>query len=814
MSLEISLQNAISGLMTSKTALQVISNNIANVNTEGYTRKVVEHRSRIIEGKGYGVELATISRNVDAGVLKQLRNETATLEGLTIREDYLSQLNTFFGRPSDDDSIAHKISNLGAQFDALAVSPETGAAQFLSVEAAQDVITEIERVADQVQRLRANANTKLSDVITDFNTKMNTVVDVNFDVIRYTASNISTAEIEDERDKAINDIAEIMDIKYFEKTDGSYSVYTTSGQTLIDGQKQNLTYTPPATMNSVIEYTPVSAVNYQAPGNADYPIGGIPGIFVGEVVAGTDITNGLGAGLMKGLIDLRDTDLPAIQSQLDELAEKLKRELNQVHNKGTGFPPPAKLTGDNFVTTATNIDVSTGIVIIGVVDTSGNQIETEYIDLADFSTVGNLLSDGTNGINDKFTNLTASIDTDGYLSLSASGGHRIAINEMTSSMSGAGKIGTGFSDFFGMNNLYSSNENFSSYRSNYYTSSSSAVITTGGTLQFTDSSNTSTVNYSANATLSDLATAITAATGITASVVANGAGFRMEIEQDSGNDFAIVETGSGTFLSETGVRPDYRGISSRLSVRSDLKSNTYFISRGSLQSNTFNSATGTDPAAALTGGSAAEVLTFHIDSSTKVALTLNTSDGSNTLNSVAAAINADATLSAAGITAEVVIDGSNYSIKISDAEGNNFWVNDETSSGSGVAGSLGIVTTQGISVGDGSMAEALAEEFNAITTFLEAPAGGGGMSETNTTLSAYASNILAFNSVQVSTIQRDLSFQENLTLELFSKHNSISGVNMDEELSNLIVIEQAYLAAARMITTTQELFKVLSNMVG
>jgi flagellar hook-associated protein 1 FlgK len=288
----------------------------------------------------------------------------------------------------------------------------------------------------------------------------------------------------------------------------------------------------------------------------------------------------------------------------------------------------------------------------------------------------------------------------------------------------------------------------------------------------------------------------------------------MEIEQDSGNDFAIVETGSGTFLSETGVRPDYRGISSRLSVRSDLKSNTYFISRGSLQSNTFNSATGTDPAAALTGGSAAEVLTFHIDSSTKVALTLNTSDGSNTLNSVAAAINADATLSAAGITAEVVIDGSNYSIKISDAEGNNFWVNDETSSGSGVAGSLGIVTTQGISVGDGSMAEALAEEFNAITTFLEAPAGGGGMSETNTTLSAYASNILAFNSVQVSTIQRDLSFQENLTLELFSKHNSISGVNMDEELSNLIVIEQAYLAAARMITTTQELFKVLSNMVG
>ena len=48
MSLEVTLQNAISGLQTAKQSLQVISNNVANVNTEGYTRKIIEPTSRVI----------------------------------------------------------------------------------------------------------------------------------------------------------------------------------------------------------------------------------------------------------------------------------------------------------------------------------------------------------------------------------------------------------------------------------------------------------------------------------------------------------------------------------------------------------------------------------------------------------------------------------------------------------------------------------------------------------------------------------------------------------------------------------------------
>jgi len=86
-SLELTLQSAISGMQTSKTALQTISNNIANVNTEDYTRKIVEQKSRTFDGKGYGVEIGAITRRVNQGVIKQMRNEMGTLENVSVKQD-------------------------------------------------------------------------------------------------------------------------------------------------------------------------------------------------------------------------------------------------------------------------------------------------------------------------------------------------------------------------------------------------------------------------------------------------------------------------------------------------------------------------------------------------------------------------------------------------------------------------------------------------------------------------------------------------------------------------------------------------------
>jgi len=809
-SLEVTLQNAISGMTTSKTALEVISNNVANVNTEGYTRKIIQQTSRVVEGKGAGVEIGKIARNVNEGILTQYRNETGSLEQISAKQKYLTQINGYFGRPSDNNSISHKMSDLGAAFDALAIMPEVAASQFLAISAAENVVNELKRLSSQVQQVRTNVSQDISAAVTEANSHLDAIVSANQDMINIGGLGLSTAEIEDQRDRALTELSKIIDMRYFDNSDSTRTVYTQTGTTLVSGKKSTLSYTPPATMNAKLDYTPTNAVNYSGPGNADYPIGGIPGLFVGDIQASNDISSKIKGGRLKGLIDLRDNDLTTLQSQLDELAEKLQVQVNKVHNKGTGFPPPHSLTGNNYITSNTDISTATGIVAIGVVDQNGNLIEKEMIDLTTLTNIAGLLTDGTNGINDKFNaaNLVASIDTEGHLVLTAGGNNRVTINELTSSITGAGKIASGFSDFFGLNDLYQKPSSPVPYRSDFASSSSSAWVTAGGTLQFDDADNTSTVNYSANDSLSTLATKLSAATGITASVISADNGFRLEITKDNGGQFSIVETATGTFLAETGMRSDYRGISGSISIRPDILSNSFHLSRGTLQSDTFASANQTSNTSTLGAlGTTGGTLDFTIDASITTSVTYATTDS---LTDVATAINSNATLSKANITAEVVISGANYTIQISDANNDDFWIVD---TGHAITG-LKVGNSQGITTGNGAIAADLAAAFDQTITFLDAPASGGGLPQSQTNLGTYAASILSFNSVQVATTEQKREFQKHLTEELFTQHTSTAGVNMDEELANMIVIEQSYLAAARIITTTQELFKVLTNMLA
>ena len=96
MSLELTLKDALSGLQTSQAALQTISNNIANANTEGYSRKQVAPKSLVIGGKGFGVEVGEVKRSVDEGILNLLRNETSKNKKLEQQDTFLSQPGASF----------------------------------------------------------------------------------------------------------------------------------------------------------------------------------------------------------------------------------------------------------------------------------------------------------------------------------------------------------------------------------------------------------------------------------------------------------------------------------------------------------------------------------------------------------------------------------------------------------------------------------------------------------------------------------------------------------------------------------------------
>ena len=87
-SITLALRTAQSGLLTNQQALNAIANNVANVNTPGYSRKIVNLEQRVLAGSGSGVQLAEITRVVDEGLLKSLRLELSAKHALTSQKSY------------------------------------------------------------------------------------------------------------------------------------------------------------------------------------------------------------------------------------------------------------------------------------------------------------------------------------------------------------------------------------------------------------------------------------------------------------------------------------------------------------------------------------------------------------------------------------------------------------------------------------------------------------------------------------------------------------------------------------------------------
>jgi Flagellar hook-associated protein len=94
-----------------------------------------------------------------------------------------------------------------------------------------------------------------------------------------------------------------------------------------------------------------------------------------------------------------------------------------------------------------------------------------------------------------------------------------------------------------------------------------------------------------------------------------------------------------------------------------------------------------------------------------------------------------------------------------------------------------------------------------------AVASAGGLPAAITTLSGYGANILADNATRAADADDVKQFRTTVLADVQNKSDSISGVNMDEEMANLILFQNAYAASARVITTLSDVMKTLIDMV-
>ena len=350
MSLSLTLNTALTSLQTQQAGLQLISNNVSNATTKGYTRKTAEQAAITLNGVGSGVELGAIRRKVDRTLLREIRDTLSSLGSERISQPYFKRMQDLFGAPGSDSSIGATITDLSSALGALSATPEGTTERSKAIDAALDLVRQFNAMSNEIQTMRGDVERQIGGTIDRINAELKNIADLNDEIRDRVATKDSVAALEDKRDQALHKLAGFIDIQTFTRASGEVVIFTREG-TLLDSFPNFLSHGQAGTLTA----------------NVTYPTG-IDGISLNN----RDITTTLTGGELKGLIGLRDDTLAGLQSEIDQLALAVRDEINALHNKGTSYPPRSSFSGTRlFDSTSDQVAVS-GTLRFAIVDRNGN----------------------------------------------------------------------------------------------------------------------------------------------------------------------------------------------------------------------------------------------------------------------------------------------------------------------------------------------------------------------------------------------------------------------------------------------------------
>ncbi len=307
MSLGTALSGALSGLQIHQQQIDVIANNVSNVGTPGFTRKILPQSTDVISGRSIGVRAETIIRKVDFNVVRDIFTQVSTTNYYETRVRYLDSIQAFHGAPDREVSIAAEISQLKDSFSALADAPEDTILLSSAAEQANTTATRINELADLLQTLRNDTQSDIDLAVSRMNDLLEQIANVNGEIRTNNNIGRTVAGLEDKRDQAVKELSQEIDISFFIRGDGVMVVQTASGVELVSDRAEELGFAA----------VPISSQNY-------YGDSRTAGLVVNpDSENPIDITSQIENGNVGALLELRDQTLPTFAAQLDELAHKL-----------------------------------------------------------------------------------------------------------------------------------------------------------------------------------------------------------------------------------------------------------------------------------------------------------------------------------------------------------------------------------------------------------------------------------------------------------------------------------------------------------
>ena len=334
------LSIAVKALMTQQAAIQTTSNNIANVNTPGYTRQraILQEDTPVIMGTllfGTGVSVGKVESIRDKVLEIRLHQETQQ-EG---------KLDAFLGAMTQVEGLFNEAVGVGLEdvittfFNSLlelSTNPSNIPLRQEVITSAENLTNSFRQAAESLFVLQSNLDRGVTQTVIEINTLTTEIAKLNAEVSGLESAGLESGAFKDRRTLLTRELSRLVDLAVIDAGGGSVTLTTSSGTALVVGDK------------SIPLQTQTDAIT------------GFQLIFS----QGSDITSTITSGELSGLLQARDQEIPSFLADLDTLAADLANAFNAVHTAGFDLagaaggnffvPPPATGAAANFALALTD----------------------------------------------------------------------------------------------------------------------------------------------------------------------------------------------------------------------------------------------------------------------------------------------------------------------------------------------------------------------------------------------------------------------------------------------------------------------------
>lgn len=325
------LNTSVSGLMAYQVAIDVTSNNIANANTEGYSRQSVVIREDYVSNSSggwifSGCDAVAVARSCDQFSRNQVLDSSQDVGRYETASQYMSSIEAIFNE-LEGVGLSNALTEFWNSWQDLAEtdSPPGTTERSVLVGNAQTLADIFNTMYSDLNDIQTEIDRDIALNIDEINDLINGIAELNAQLVRAEASGQNTNSLLDSLDSAMTELSYLVDINYFQDETGQFFVQLKDGRSLVDG-----------------------STSYELGTELNVTTGHLDITWIDGSGTATVITNVIEGGALGGALSTRDDLIQGYQNDLDDLALTLMTEINNLLTAGfdvEGQPGTALFTG-------------------------------------------------------------------------------------------------------------------------------------------------------------------------------------------------------------------------------------------------------------------------------------------------------------------------------------------------------------------------------------------------------------------------------------------------------------------------------------